>query len=155
MPANLPSRKLALSFIEQYEKKFGAGSRKQFAAHMNDIRIIIEKALPIALKQARPGQRNSVRHFARPSKPSATTRYPANAKAPKWMSVHVPGVHVPEALLARIAAAADQKAEAKRVCIETIRAVAGIEGAGGVHVMGHKNEDVLAEIIVESGVRAS
>lgn len=55
LPASHLSRKLALSFIEQYEKKFGAGSRNQFAAHMNDIRIVIEKALPIALKQAKPG----------------------------------------------------------------------------------------------------
>lgn len=78
-----------------------------------------------------------------------------NAKALRWMAQHVPGVHVPEPLLQRIAAATDQKAEAKRACIETIRAVAGIEGVGGVHVMGHKNEAVLAEIIVESGVRPS
>jgi 5,10-methylenetetrahydrofolate reductase len=55
-------------------------------------------------------------------------------------------------LLARIGAAADQKAEAKRACIETIQALAGIEGVAGVHVMGHKNEEVLAEIIAESGV---
>ena len=75
-----------------------------------------------------------------------------NAKALRWMATHVPGVHVPESLLARIAAAADQKAEAKRACIETIQALAGIEGVAGVHVMGHKNEEVLAEIIAESGV---
>jgi 5,10-methylenetetrahydrofolate reductase len=75
-----------------------------------------------------------------------------NAKALRWMATHVPGVHVPESLLARIGAAADQKAEAKRACIETIQALAGIEGVAGVHVMGHKNEEVLAEIIAESGV---
>jgi len=77
----------------------------------------------------------------------------SSAKALSWMANHVPGVHVPPALLARIAAAPDQKAEAKQICIETIQALASIEGVAGVHVMGHKNEDVLAEIIAESGLR--
>lgn len=44
----------------------------------------------------------------------------------------------------------DQRLEGKRVCIETIQALRQIEGDAGVHVMGHKNEDMLAEIIVES-----
>ncbi|MBV6475609.1 MAG: methylenetetrahydrofolate reductase [Rhodocyclaceae bacterium] len=78
-----------------------------------------------------------------------------SARALRWMAAHVPGVHVPERLLARIAAATDQKAETKRACIEIVRAVAAIEGVAGVHLMGHRNEDVLAEIIVESGVRGA
>jgi methylenetetrahydrofolate reductase (NADPH) len=76
-----------------------------------------------------------------------------SAKALSWMANNVPGVHVPPALLARIAAAPDQKAAAKQVCIETIQALARIEGVAGVHVMGHKNEDTLAEIITECGLR--
>jgi 5,10-methylenetetrahydrofolate reductase len=77
----------------------------------------------------------------------------ANARALRWMALHVPGVHIPEAVLQRVAAAPDQKAEAKAVCIETIRAVRAIEGVAGVHLMGHKNDDVLAQIIVEAGLR--
>lgn len=77
----------------------------------------------------------------------------SSAKALRWMAQHVPGIHIPEALLQRIAAADDQKAEAKRICIETVRALIEIEGVRGVHLMGHRNEDVLAEIIVESGLR--
>ncbi|HUW38374.1 MAG TPA: methylenetetrahydrofolate reductase C-terminal domain-containing protein [Rhodocyclaceae bacterium] len=76
-----------------------------------------------------------------------------NARALRWMAAHVPGIHIPEALLARIGGASDQKAEAKRACIEIIAAVAGIDGVAGVHVMGHRNEEVLAEIIIESGLR--
>jgi 5,10-methylenetetrahydrofolate reductase len=76
-----------------------------------------------------------------------------SAKALAWMAKNVPGVHIPPALLERIAAAPDQKAEAKQVCIETIQALARIEGVAGVHVMGHKNEDTLAEIITECGLR--
>ena len=69
------------------------------------------------------------------------------------MAAHVPGVHVPEAVTARIAAAEDQRAEGRRVCVETIRALRGIEGVAGVHLMGHKNEAALARIIVEAGLR--
>ena len=76
-----------------------------------------------------------------------------SAKALKWMGEHVPGVHVPPALIERIGRAENQKQAAKLACIDTIRALANIEGVAGVHVMGHKNEDVLAEIIVESGLR--
>jgi 5,10-methylenetetrahydrofolate reductase len=77
-----------------------------------------------------------------------------SAKALSWMAAHVPGVHIPKPLLERIGSASNQKLEAKQVCIETIRSLAEIEGVSGVHVMGHKNEDVLAEIIIESGLRS-
>lgn len=76
----------------------------------------------------------------------------ASARALRWMARNVPGVYVPEELLRRIEAAADQQAEARRACIETVQALAGIEGVAGVHLMGHRNEDVLAEVIVESGL---
>jgi methylenetetrahydrofolate reductase (NADPH) len=35
-----------------------------------------------------------------------------------------------------------------------IHRLAEIEGVAGVHLMGHKNERVLAEAIVEVGLRA-
>ena len=77
----------------------------------------------------------------------------ASAKALRRMSEHVPGVHIPQAVIERVAGAADQRAEAKRILIETIHAVAAIEGVGGVHLMGYKNERLLAETIVEAGLR--
>jgi 5,10-methylenetetrahydrofolate reductase len=75
------------------------------------------------------------------------------ARALRWLVQHVPGVHIPEAILRRIGAAEDQKSEGKRVCVEMIRALAQIEGVSGVHLMGHRNEDLLAEVILASGVR--
>lgn len=57
LPAGHSSRKLATRFIDRYEEKFGAGSRNQFSAHVNDILILLEKALPLALKQAKPGSK--------------------------------------------------------------------------------------------------
>jgi 5,10-methylenetetrahydrofolate reductase len=74
----------------------------------------------------------------------------SSAKALKWMGKHVPGVHIPTAFLQRIAAADNQALEAQRCCSEMIRALAQIEGVAGVHVMGHRNEDVLAAIITEA-----
>lgn len=71
----------------------------------------------------------------------------SSAKALAWMAGHVPGVHVPQAVLERIAAATDQKAEGMRVCIETIDALRQIEGVAGVHLMGHRNEHTLKDII--------
>ena len=64
-----------------------------------------------------------------------------------------PACTFPEAVLARIAAAADQKAEAKAVLVETMRAVSEIDGVAGVHLMGYRNDDMLAEAIVQSGIR--
>jgi methylenetetrahydrofolate reductase (NADPH) len=77
----------------------------------------------------------------------------SNAKALRWMADHVPGVHVPAAVIERIAAAPDQKAEGRRFCVEIIHALRRIEGVAGVHLMGHRNEDTLAQIIVEAGLR--
>ncbi len=76
----------------------------------------------------------------------------SSAKALRWMALHVPGVHVPDEVLSRIAAATDQQAQAKKICIESIQSLSGIEGVSGVHVMGHQNENVLAEIITECGL---
>ena len=78
----------------------------------------------------------------------------SSVKALRWMAHHVPGVHIPESVLVRIAGADDQKAEGLAILVETIRALRGIEGVAGVHLMGHRNEATLAEAIVQSGLRA-
>ena len=77
----------------------------------------------------------------------------STAKALSRMAHHVPGVHIPEAVLRRVGSADNQKAEAKSVLIETIRAVRDIEGVAGVHLMGYRNDEVLAEAIAESEIR--
>jgi 5,10-methylenetetrahydrofolate reductase len=76
-----------------------------------------------------------------------------SARALRWMSEHVPGVAVPEAVIRRIAAAADQKAEGLRILIEAMHALRAIDGVAGVHLMGHRNETTLADAIRESGLR--
>src|SRR5450631_3778800 len=77
----------------------------------------------------------------------------SSAKSLRHMARHVPGIHIPESVLARVASASNQKDEAKTVLLETIRAVSEIEGVAGVHLMGYRNDDMLAEAIEQSGIR--
>ena len=55
LPDSHPSKGEAIKYVQQYEKAYGPDSRNQFAAHAYDSVIIMEKALPIALKTAKPG----------------------------------------------------------------------------------------------------
>lgn len=53
LPDNHPSKKQAVDFFTKYEKAFGPPN--QFAGHSYDAEIALEKAVPIALKKAKPG----------------------------------------------------------------------------------------------------
>jgi len=50
-----PSKKVALDFVQKYEKAYGPNSRNQFAGHGYDAIIVMEKIVPMALKKAKPG----------------------------------------------------------------------------------------------------
>jgi branched-chain amino acid transport system substrate-binding protein len=55
LPDAHPSKKLAIDFVQKYEKAYGPGSRNQFAGHAYDALVVLEKVLPVALKKAKPG----------------------------------------------------------------------------------------------------
>jgi len=55
LPDSHPSKKLAIDFVQKYEKAVGPGTRNQFAGHAYDTQIVLEKVLPVALKKAKPG----------------------------------------------------------------------------------------------------
>ncbi len=76
----------------------------------------------------------------------------ASAKAARWIRANVPGVHIPDAVIDRLAGAENQKLEGKRICIELIRQIRQIPGVSGVHVMAYRQEHLVTEIIRESGV---
>jgi 5,10-methylenetetrahydrofolate reductase len=76
----------------------------------------------------------------------------ASARAARWMRAHVPGVHIPEAVIARLEGARDQRREGRRLCVELIRELAEIPGIAGVHVMAYRQEELVSEIITDSGV---
>jgi len=76
-----------------------------------------------------------------------------SAKALARMPSLVPGVRVPQHVVDRIAAFDDQKAAGEALLIETLRDLASVEGVAGMHVMGFRNERLLADAIIGSGVR--
>ncbi len=55
LPDSHPSKKVALEYIKLYEDKYGAGTVSSFGAYAYDAFKLIERAIPIALRQARPG----------------------------------------------------------------------------------------------------
>ena len=74
----------------------------------------------------------------------------ASAKSAKWMNENLFGVDVPEQIIKRLEGAKDQKEESKKICIELIEDFRNIQGVRGVHLMGHKKEAVISEIIKQS-----
>jgi len=48
--------------------------------------------------------------------------------------------------------AKDAKNESKNICLELIAAFKEIKGVNGIHLMGHKKEEAIAEIIKESKI---
>lgn len=79
----------------------------------------------------------------------------ASARAAEWIRNNVPGVHIPDAVIDRLAGSQDPKREGKRICIELIQQIREIAGVAGVHVMAYRQEEAVAEIIQESGVLGS
>ena len=74
----------------------------------------------------------------------------ASAKSAKWMNENLFGVDVPDQIIKRLEGAEDQKEESKKICIELIEDFRNIQGVKGVHLMGHKKEAVISEIIKKS-----
>ena len=69
-----------------------------------------------------------------------------SARAAEWMRAHVPGVRIPDALIARLKGAADAKAEGRVICVEMIRHIRGLEGVSGVHIMAIGHPRAVGEI---------
>jgi len=76
----------------------------------------------------------------------------ASAKSAKWMNDNLFGVDVPDEIIKRLEQAKDQKEESKKICLELIQIFREIRGVKGIHLMGHKKEEVIAEIIKESKI---
>ncbi len=76
----------------------------------------------------------------------------ASAKAARWIRSNVPGVHIPDGVIDRLEGAEDQRTEGKRICIEMMQQIREIDGVSGVHVMAYRQEELVADIVHESGV---
>ncbi|UBV45369.1 ABC transporter substrate-binding protein (plasmid) [Deinococcus taeanensis] len=55
LPATNPTRRVGLAYMNQYEARYGKDSVSTFGAHMWDAGLLMQKAIPAALKKAKPG----------------------------------------------------------------------------------------------------
>jgi methylenetetrahydrofolate reductase (NADPH) len=76
----------------------------------------------------------------------------ASAKSAEWIRSNVPGVHIPDEVVRRLAGAADQKQEGVNICVELINELREIAGVHGIHIMAFRQEHRVAEIVERSGV---
>src|SRR5690242_6939504 len=76
----------------------------------------------------------------------------ASVKSARWMNENLFGVHIPEAIVARLEGAADQRAEGRKICVELLQELAEIDGVAGAHLMAPRQEQAIAEAIAESGL---
>ena len=78
----------------------------------------------------------------------------ASARAARWMTDNLFGVHVPEPIIARLEQAADPRAESIRICVDLLQELSEIPGVAGAHLMAPRQEAAIAEAIEESGLLA-
>jgi len=55
LPSSHPSKKTAMEYVSKYEAAYGKGSVSTFGAHAWDAVILLQHAIPEALKKAQPG----------------------------------------------------------------------------------------------------
>jgi 5,10-methylenetetrahydrofolate reductase len=77
-----------------------------------------------------------------------------SVKAAQWLQRRVPGVRIPDSVIARLESAADPLREGIRICVEIIEQLREIPGIAGVHLMAHRHHDLVAEIVAGSGALA-
>jgi methylenetetrahydrofolate reductase (NADPH) len=65
---------------------------------------------------------------------------------------NVPGVHIPDHVIARLEGADDQKREGKEICIELIQQIREVPSVSGVHVMAYRQEHLVTDIIRASKI---
>jgi methylenetetrahydrofolate reductase (NADH) len=76
----------------------------------------------------------------------------ASAKSAEWIRSNVPGVHIPDQIIARLRGANDQTKEGVNICIDMINQLQEIESVHGVHIMAYRQEHRVAEIVERSNV---
>jgi methylenetetrahydrofolate reductase (NADPH) len=76
----------------------------------------------------------------------------ASARSAEWIRSHVPGIHIPDAVIRRLKGAEDQKEEGVRICVDLINEIREIEGVHGIHIMAFRQEHRVGEIVERSCV---
>ncbi len=55
LSAGDPIKKVAMDYVTRYEGKYGVGNRSLFGATLWDVYLLLDKAVPVALKKGQPG----------------------------------------------------------------------------------------------------
>ena len=76
----------------------------------------------------------------------------ASTHAAEWIRAHVAGVHIPDHVIKRLRGAKDQAREGANLCIEIIQQAREIPGVKGVHIMAHRQEHRVSEIVENSSL---
>jgi 5,10-methylenetetrahydrofolate reductase len=75
-----------------------------------------------------------------------------SARALEYMKEHVPGMMIPDALIARMKQARDPEAEGVAMALEIIAHIRQTPGIRGIHIMPLKWPSVIPTIVKESGL---
>ena len=73
-----------------------------------------------------------------------------SAKSAVWMKEKLFGTIIPDAIVARMEAAADPLAEGRAICVDLIRELSEIPGVAGVHIMAPNNDAAVPDVIREA-----
>jgi methylenetetrahydrofolate reductase (NADPH) len=73
----------------------------------------------------------------------------ASARSARWIRKHLFGSIIPDALIARLEGAADQRLEGHRICLELMQELRAVSGVAGVHLMAPLNEAGIPAVIRE------
>jgi len=73
-----------------------------------------------------------------------------SAKSARWMKDKLFGSIIPDAMVARLEAAADPAAEGRQLCLDLMKELATIPGVAGVHIMAPGNEAAIVDVIKEA-----
>jgi methylenetetrahydrofolate reductase (NADPH) len=73
-----------------------------------------------------------------------------SAKSARWMQEHLFGTIIPDAVIARLDAAADPAAAGQAICLDLIEELSSIKGVAGVHIMAPANEAVVPDVIAQA-----
>jgi len=70
-----------------------------------------------------------------------------SARSARWMNENLFGIDIPEEIISRIENSENQKLEGIKICVELIEQYKLIDGVGGIHLMGYKQEQEIASVI--------
>ena len=71
----------------------------------------------------------------------------ASVKSAAWIRANLFGAIIPDAIVARLEAAADPRAEGAAICVELIAELAEIPGVAGAHIMAPLNEKAVPGVM--------